>query len=111
MQELDKKLKRNDSVARILVLVSAILVPVGVIVISPVGGVFFLGLAGILSIIAVLASKKYRYIALVLLLVAIAMLSVIYFQTKRHYESYRKFTLEESAKTHDKSPSQQKDQQ
>ena len=101
MQEVDTKLKRNESVARILVPVSAILVLMGVIVISPVGGVFFLASAGILSIIAVLGSKKYRYIALVLLLVAIAILLGRYFQAKRHYESYWNFTIEQSANTQD----------
>ena len=111
MQEVDTKLKRDESVARILVAVSAILVFMGVIVISPEGGVFFLALAVILSMIAVLASKRYRYIALVLLLVALAILLGRYFQVKRHYESHRKFTMKESATTQDKSPSQQKDQQ
>ena len=79
MKKLDTKLKRGESVARILLAISAILVLMGVVVISPEGGVLFLALAAILSMIAVLGSKKYRYIALFLLLVAIAILLGRYF--------------------------------
>jgi len=93
----DTKLRRNESFERILLSVSAILVLMGVIVISPVGGVFFLAFGCILSMIALLCSKKYRYIALVLLLISIAILLGRYFQAKRHYESHRKLAMKASA--------------
>ncbi len=57
--------------ARVLLVVSVILVLMGVIVISPVGGLMFMILAGVLSsIAAALGAKEVRYTALVLLVVA-----------------------------------------
>jgi membrane protein implicated in regulation of membrane protease activity len=89
----------KQKTARILVMVSAFPVLMGIIVTDPLGGLFFLVLAGILTLIAAaLSSKGLRHIALVLLsIITLAAALWKYPEARRHYQSYRKHVLEQSA--------------
>ena len=89
----------KQKTARILILVSAFLVLMGMVVTDPLVGLFFLVLAGILTLIAAaLSSKGLRHIALVLLaIITLAAALWKYLEAKRHLRSYRKHVSEQSA--------------
>ena len=93
--------------ARVLLVVSVILVLMGVIVISPEGGLFFMFLAGVFSsIAAALGAKGVRYTALVLLAVAASIAVWRYPDAKRSYESYLRRALETSTESQEEPTSE-----
>ncbi len=78
----------RQSFARILIGVAFLLVLMGVIVISPEGGLFFMFLAGLFSSIATaLGAKGVRYTALVVLAVAASSAVWTYPEFKRDLDS------------------------
>ncbi len=93
--------------ARVLLVLSIILILAGVIVIDPIAGLSAMILAGVLSsIAAALGAKGVRYTGLVLLAVAASTAVWRYPEAKRFYESYRQHVLETSAESQEEPTSQ-----
>jgi len=93
--------------ARVLLVVSVVLVPLGVIVPSPEGVLLFMFLAGIFSsIAAALGAKGIRHTALVVLVVAASIAVWRYPDAKRSVESWQRRALETSTESQEKPASE-----
>ncbi len=90
-------MSKRAPVSKGLLLVSVLLVPLGVVVIDPLAGLFFLALAGILtSVAAFFSSEGTRPLAFILLAVVIFFSVVRFPEARRHFESVREHAQEQS---------------
>jgi hypothetical protein len=88
---------KRQSSARSLGALSALLIPMGIAVISPEAGVLFLVLSGGLALLgAVLGAKRIRIICLILLVISLSLAAWRFTDARHMYGKYQKRAIEKS---------------